>query len=485
MTARRTARRDLVVSAISKKPQPQKLGVQYLSKRPLSAASRPHRYHNSTSTVSSAVLNKFDTVSRDSSQTPRKLTETPDFSTPDSIRLFVQHRATDVTIHFAATQIQRTWRHFILRRRMSFFLEFIVDKQRRRLRFAMGLWRLAMSPIAPDAVRHFQAVWTYFFPQSASPKSAFLTFQEYMKTNIVWGNPDVIPRGALLRYCAVMSRDLLRRVFGAWEGLAAEGRILLHSERIVNELARRRFTFGSEFWCFHFWRRFKDYRRRGTLRFPGGYYLPEWSNFRAKELTAARLVRESDAQYLHTVGRRALGTIHANMVGSIARRAVIQQCRRFADHTRMLRGFLAFRAIYAFRKFNERIKHRILTHWYSVLDVEMMKRLKSRLATQRRHLVILQKHFRVWRRNALSESIKLAWLCDAATGRRGFIMPFCYLLLNDYVHFAFAQAFREWQKVVARRKKVRRFVTWSDRVARQQHLVRFVFDFFKTNGGIR
>jgi hypothetical protein len=310
-----------------------------------------------------------------------------------------------------------------------------------------------------------------------------MSFSDYMQTGLVIGNPGVIERPLLLQYCRLMNRSLLRRTFDGWSELTSEHSILKKSPVSVLTV-RGRSIFGAQLWAFHFWLRYARFRRTRDVSFPDRFFVSEWALFRGKVRAAVRMEAEAEQRSVRNVLSRAVRALLGNAAAAESYRVGLAISARFSGRNLLRRAMVCFRLGARLRRFSAAIERRVLRAWYTTLDSAMVTRVKASVMAQRKALKTLRSLFFVWKDNARSEKAKFLWLHDAVTDAKTWLTPWIHLLFEDHVNFAYHKAFVEWRKILYRRKRVRRFASWSFSFAVADHILQFVVDVLRNNANL-
>jgi hypothetical protein len=129
-------------------------------------------------------------------------------------------------------------------------------------------------------------------------------------------------------------------------------------------------------------------------------------------------------------------------------------------------------------------KRRILRVWFTVTDVQVMKRVHRRVIAHRFDLKVFEGVMVRWRRLAVHERFRKAYIHDMVLERASMYMRLFLLLQGDFSHFAVTSSFHGWRRIIEMRHRLRSFVQWSFHHARAYAMLQYIFDLLRENANI-
>ena len=313
-------------------------------------------------------------------------------------------------------------------------------------------------------------------------KTRFMTFEQYMKTNILF---SIYPSRILINYHKNLNQQLIQRLFQAWFSIASEKLILSKASKRSLIFASYRENFGPEFWTYHVWKRWVLYKKRRKMELvetiSSNIYVPEWTYYRAKKLTQARLRREAIMHYRTRLGKQIIQVFRDEIHRKNTLKISYEETRDYSNQISLLFGYRAFQYIIIFKRIRQGCLMRVLRAWYTVIDNQILNREKISIFNERIKLRLMRNSFKSWRKNIIEESVKNAFCHDQASQNVLKLLPYVFLMKNNFVHFTYTMCFINWKKMIDKKKNLKRLVFWSIKSKKKQTLLRFVFDIFKDN----
>jgi len=416
-------------------------------------------------------------------------------STPRSIHKFVDNLSITAVHQSSARIIQKCWKRYLSKKRMRHFLEFISRLRARRLKYSMSLWKLTLNPPADQAITPYKEITNHLlFTGMISPLSKdpwiiattnmrFVPFNIYMKTNFIFFNPKV-DQEKIIDLIKIFFRSTLKQMFSAWYTIASERFILARAARKVTVLSNYRNIFGPQFWTFHVWRRwaqYKEKKRFDLIESKSQFYIPEWAFFKAKKLTMIRMRRESTEMYQKNLIQRAIRSLHNRSVTGNAREASYRDIVKYLNRGTMMKAYRALITQVSFKKMQDGRIKRAFRSWYTVIDQLRIRKMNYEIMKKRKGLTLMQSYFRSWRTNILEEGSSILLQHSKIMENQSKVMRILYLMIGDKTHYLFVSAFRLWRNYIKNKKFTHSFVSWSLNKSKQMTLMRFIYDCFKIN----
>lgn len=443
-------------------------------------------------TLNESVIEKFESAQRPLSKSVRRITEKKsELETPRSISNFIFFSSSSAELIAMATRIQRNWRISVYKKKLRRFLNFVLKIRRRRLSYAFSMWILTTMPNRDLAQRAYSNVTKFlrlylFLTKKRkslylkSSKMRLVSFSDYMQTNILFSR---YPSNIIVKYHQNMNRPLIQRLFLAWFSIASEHLILSKAKNQALLFAQYRENFGPEFWTYHVWKRWTFYKKHRKIELvetiSSNIYVPEWTYFRARKLTEARMRREATMHYKIRLGKKIIQLFRDEMHRHNTIKNAYVNTLKYSNQVSQLFGYRAFQYIIIFKRIRQGCLMRALRAWYTVIDSKMLNRTKVSIFRERCKLKLMTNSFKLWRKNIIKESIKIAFLHEQASKHLLRLLPFVFLMRNNFVHYTYATCFINWKKLIDKKKNLKRFVFWSLKTKKKQTLLRFIFDIFK------
>ncbi|OHT08936.1 hypothetical protein TRFO_22354 [Tritrichomonas foetus] len=496
----KTPRSDLVKGSGRMSTTQKKTKFQFYERRSTTSQFRK-TYSRSTArsrdcntlglTFDQDAIEKFDKTDRPASKSINRITNHRILETPRSIKNFVMFSKEDADLMNAAQLIQRNWRIHLSKMQLRFFMNFILKIRRRRLSFAISMWHLAVQPTnhektkkSYDSIFNFIIQYQFIDLRSTDlwmkrgPRLRFYPFDDYMKTNILFSK---FPSNKIVNMTKYFNQNIIKKTFQAWFAITSERLIVNNQKSLV--FAKFRQNFGPEYWTFHVWRRWATYKKRRKWELvetiASNLYVPEWTFYRARKLTEARMRRDATLSYKIKLGKQIIQLFRDSIHKQKMLKCAYDQTVYYSNKLRLIFGYRAFSYLIIFKRVKQGILLRIMKAWYTFIDAKMLNRTKIQIFYQRQKLKALKQSFKLWRKNIVLEAAKTEFLHNDIVMNRLKVLPSIFLLKNDNVHFTYVQAFINWQKIVNKKKRLRRFVFWSTKMCKNQVLMRFIFDILK------
>lgn len=501
----KTARSDLVAASDRTSPNANRSRqkFQFFERRsPASqfrkaynrVSARSNQKHVPSLTLDESVIEKFENAKHPLTKSVRSITEKKgELETPRSINHFILYSSSNADLVAMATVIQRNWRISMYKRKLRRFLNFVLKVRRRRLSYALSMWILSTMPQYDRAKNSYNRIYksllSYNFLKKRrkklivkNSKMKLLTFEEYMKTNILY---SIYPGDILVKYQKNLNRQLIQKLFQAWLSIASEHLILSKADKRSLIFAGFRENFGPEFWTYHVWKRWVYYKKKRKIELvetiSANLYVPEWTYFRARKLTEARMRREATRHYRTRLGKTIIQIFRDEIHRRKTLKSSYESTVEYSNQLSLLFGYRAFQYLIIFKRFRQGCLIRALRAWYTIIDSKILNRDKLSIFTERIKMRIMRSMFKSWRKNIIEESVKNAFLHDQVSQNSLKLLPYVFLMKNNYVHFTYTKCFINWKKMIDKKKNLKRFVFWSIKIKKKQTLIRFILDIFKDN----
>ena len=226
------------------------------------------------------------------------------------------------------------------------------------------------------------------------------------------------------------NHKLIQKLFQAWFSMASEHLILSKANNQALIFARYRENFGPEFWTYHVWKRWVYYKKQRKIELvetiSSNIYVPEWTYYRAKKLTEARMRREATMHYRIRLGKQIVQIFRDEIHRRKTIKSAYEGTVNYSNQLSLLFGYRAFQYLIIFKRFRQGCLIRALRAWYTIIDSRMLNRTKLSIFTERTKLRIMRTTFKSWRKNIIEESIKNAFLHDQVSQNSLKLLPFCF-----------------------------------------------------------
>lgn len=458
---------------------------KFLSARPISTNENRNRNRN----IGIAKLFRVERRgTRETASISKLLSPSPSMSTVGQIQKFIAGHNKEDTKNACAQKIQRAWRRHQGRKRLLKILAFMVQQGRKAKRVHYFIWQLSRQPTADIARKMYTTVITHYFSTGAivqsgnrvwiskDGKSTICTFDQFMKTGFLTIDRSHDP-AIITRFVKLMNREMLRRIIAGWSTYAIDKAVAQRQSRRVQVLLKMRQIFGPEFWCFHFWRNWSSFKKHGQfdMSLERHQYVPEWQMYRARQQHKQRLVATAENQYRTKVAIRAIDSLHNSSIYELRLGKAYRRCLRIFSRTAGEKCIRALRYAAILKKFNDRVRKRLLRAWYEAIDRQAMMRVTGECLRERVILSDMTKVISKWREHVFQRQVLNAYLHNHIRQHQLQSFKTFFLMTGDNVHYGVCTCLSLWRKVIEMKDRMRRFVNWSVTRSRDQAIYKFIF----------
>lgn len=443
-------------------------------------------------------IEKFENAQRPPSRSISRYVENKSkLETPRSISLFVMSDERNIELINASHIIKKNWAIYHYKKKLRFFLNFVLTIRRRRVSYAFSMWVLTTQPKLDVAQRAYSNImkflswYRFIYPKSKTlwmfknSNIKLMHFDEYMKTNILY---TTYPKRTIIKMQKNFNHQLVHNVFEAWFSMTSERLVIAKASPKVQHFVKCRENFGPEYWTFHVWRRWANYKKKRQLllveTIDGNVYIPEWTFYRAKKLTEAHMRRNATIHYKTRLGKTIIQLFRDTIHHQNALKEAYSQTVEFSNRLKLIYGYRGFSYLMVFKRLDQGILQRAIRAWYTIIDTILINRIKIKVFYERRKLKMMQNSFKSWRKSIHDELICNAYLHDQVSKKRSKILPIIFLLKGDHVHFTFIKAFTSWRYLLIKKNNLKKFVHWSIKGNKKQIMLRYILGVLKDNSGI-
>ena len=337
-----------------------------------------------------------------------------------------------------------------------------------------------MLPFADEARKYYDLL-TNKQNCAFSPTLSAISFNGYMKTGFVMIQAD-ISEEKLIKAVKKMMNPFMKRCFDSWIAYTQESLVYKSTREGIFNLAECRHNFGPLYWTYHVWKRWSRYRRarkKGMQTTAVYSYLPEWNFFLARKTQRKRLDAKADEMRRKNIIHRTNKALHSFTMKMLSSSMNISEIQKKVNAVTMWKAYRALITNLSFKKLKSGTQRRVIRFWYRHIDAEKKNRMCLEIFQQRRVLSTLNEAFRNWRLNIIEEGAFCAYLHEKVKTQKPFILKFGYLLAGDFVHYTQITALHEWKKIIAKKKKAKRFMSWSLNFSKTDAIKHFILDCFK------